>query len=69
MVSGRAQRTGSAPWTWSLPIRPLKWDPCVYIYEDETNFVIQTLYVDGILFLSASKTLLNKPKKQLVDWF
>ena len=28
---------------------PLKSDSCVYIYEDETGFVILTLYVDDIL--------------------
>ena len=52
-----------------IDFRPLKSDPCVYISEDETGFVILTLYVDNIMFLSASKTLLNKPKKQLMDRF
>ena len=28
---------------------------CVYIYEDKTGFTVLTLYVDDILFLSASK--------------
>ena len=49
--------------------RPLKSDPCVYIYEDETGFVILTLHVDDILLLSTSKTMLSKPKQQLVDRF
>ena len=52
-----------------IGFRPLKSDPCVYVDEDETGFVILTLYVDDILFLSASKSLLNKLKKQLMDWF
>ena len=42
----------------------LKSDPCVYIYEDETGFVILTLYVDDIMFLSASKSPLKKLKKR-----
>ena len=46
---------------------PLKSDACVYFYETETGFVILTLYVDDILLLSTSKSLLNKPKKQLID--
>ena len=41
----------------------------MYIYEDETGFVILTLYVDDILFLSASKILLNKLEKGLMDRF
>ena len=52
-----------------IGVRPLKSDPCVYVYEDETGFVILTLYLDDILFLSASKSLLNKFKKQLMDRF
>ena len=39
------------------------------MYEDETGFVVLTLYVDDFLFLSASKTLLRKLKKQLVEGF
>ena len=49
--------------------RPLKSDPCMYIYDDETGFVILTLYMDDILSLSASNILLNKLKKQLMDRF
>ena len=50
-----------------IDFRPLKSDPCVYIYEDETCFAVLKLYVEGILFFSASKTLLSKLKKQLTD--
>ena len=53
-----------------IGFRPLKSDPCVYLYEDGSGFVILTLYVDDILFLSASKKcLLNKLKKKLMDRF
>ena len=52
-----------------IAFRPLKSDPYVYIYEDETDFVILMLYVNDVLFLSAINTLLNKLKKQLMDWF
>lgn len=34
----------------------------MHIYEDETGFVIPTLYVDDVVFLGASKKLLNKRK-------
>ena len=44
-----------------IGFRPLKSDPCVYIYEDEVDFVILTLYIDDILLLGAKKLLLNKP--------
>ena len=46
---------------------PLKSDPCVYIYEDEGNFVILKLYLDELLLRGADKLLLNKLKKQLMD--
>ena len=54
-----------------IGFRSLKSDPCVYVYvyEDETGFVVLTLFVDDILFLSASKPLLNKPKKKLMNRF
>ena len=52
-----------------IGFRPLKSDPCVYVYEDKTGFVVLTLYVDDILFLSASKPLLNKLKKKLMNRF
>ena len=52
-----------------MGFRPLKADLCVYIYKDEIGFIILMLYVDDIVFLSTSKTLLNKLKKQLVDRF
>ena len=51
-----------------IGFRPLKSDPCVYVYEDATGFVVLTLYID-IMFLSASKSLLNKLKKQLMNRF
>ena len=40
----------------------------MYIYEDETGFVILTLYEDDIMFLSG-ETLLNKLNQQLMDRF
>ena len=52
-----------------IGFRPLKSDPCVYVYEDETGFAVLTLYVNDILFLSASKPLLNKLKKKLMNRF
>ena len=52
-----------------IAFRPLKSDSWVYVYEDEAGFVILTLYVDDILFLSSSKSLLNKLKKKLMDRF
>ena len=52
-----------------IGFRPLKSDPCVYIYEGETGLALLTFYVDDIVFLSASKTLFNKLKKKLMDEF
>ena len=49
-----------------IDFRLLKSDPCVHIYEDESGVAILTLYVDDILFLSASETLLHNFKKQLI---
>ena len=49
-----------------IGFRLLKSDPCVHIYEDESGVVILTLYVDDILFLSASETLLHNLTKQLI---
>ena len=48
---------------------PLKLNPCVYIYGDETGVVVLTLYVDDILFIGASKSLLSKLKKKLMNRF
>ena len=53
----------------AIGFRPRKSDPCVYVYEDETGFVVLTLSVDNIMFLSASKYLLNKLKKELMNRF
>ena len=50
-----------------IVFRPFKWDPWIYVFEDDTGFVIPALYVDGILQLGANKQLLNKLKKPLVD--
>ena len=52
-----------------IGFHPLKSGLFVYVYEDETGFVVLTLYVDDILFLSASKSLLNKLKKRLMNRF
>ena len=52
-----------------IGFRPLKPNPCVYVYEDETGFYVLTLYMDDILFLSTSKPLLNKIKKKLMNRF
>ena len=52
-----------------IGFRPLKSDLCVYVYEDETGFVVLTLYVNDIMFLSAGKPLLNKLKKKLRNRF
>ena len=52
-----------------IGFRPLKSDHCVYVYKDETGFIVLTIYVDNILFLSASKPLLNKLKKKLMNRF
>ena len=52
-----------------IGFRPLKSDSCVYIYKNETSFVVPTLYVDDIVFLSASAVLLNKFKTQLMNRF
>ena len=48
---------------------PIESDPCMYVYENETGVAILMLYADNILFLSTTKTLLNKLKKQLIDRF
>ena len=37
-------------------------DPCVCVYEDETGCVVLTLYVNDIMFLSASKSFLKTSK-------
>ena len=50
-----------------IGFRPLKYNPCTYIFEDDSGFVILTLYVDGVLLLDANKQLPNKFKKQLME--
>ena len=45
-----------------IGFHPLKSDLCVYIYEDETDSVIPTLYMDDTKFASANTILLNKLK-------
>ena len=52
-----------------IGFRQLKLDPCVYVYEDETGFVVLTFWEDDILFLSASKSLLNKLKNKVMNRF
>ena len=52
-----------------IAFRPLKSDPCVYVYEYENVSAIRTLYVDDFLLLGANKQLLDKPKKQVTDRF
>ena len=37
-----------------IGFRQLKAVPCVYVYEDETVFVILTLYVDDVLFSASA---------------
>ena len=48
---------------------PLKSDPCICVFKDDTGFVTLTLYVDDVLLLGASKQPLNKLKKQLMELF
>ena len=52
-----------------IGFRPLKSDSCIFVFEDDTGFVLLTLYVDDVLLLGANKQLLNKLKKQLMDRF
>ena len=49
--------------------RPLKSDPCIYVFEDDTSFVILTLNVDDVLLLDGNEQWLNKLKKQLMGSF
>ena len=39
----------------------------IYIYEDETSFVILALYMGDILLRSTSKTMIKKLKRKLTD--
>ena len=48
-----------------IAFRPIKWDPWIYVFEDDTGFVILMLYVNDVLLLSANKQLLNEPKKNV----
>ena len=47
----------------------LKFEPFVYIHEDEVGFGVPTLYVDDLLLLGANQLLLNKLNKQVRDRF
>ena len=38
-----------------IGFRSLKSDACVYVYEDENDSAILTLYVDDVLLLGANK--------------
>ena len=48
---------------------PLKSDPCIYVFDKDTGFVLLTLYVDDVHILGGNEPLLNRLKKQLVDRF
>ena len=48
-----------------IGFRPHKSDACIYVFEDDTGFVILMLYVNDVLLLSANKQLLNEPKKNV----
>ena len=49
--------------------RPLKSDPCIYVFEDDTGFAILTMYVDDVLLQGRNEQLLNTLKKQLMERF
>ena len=46
---------------------PLESGPRIYVFEDDTGFVILTLYMDDVLLLGANKHLLTTLKKQIMD--
>ena len=46
---------------------PLESGQCIYVFEDDTGFVIFTLYMDDVLLLGANKHLLTTLKKQIID--
>ena len=48
-----------------IVFRPFKWDPWIYVFEDDTGFAILTVYVDDVLLLVANKQLLKQLKKHL----
>lgn len=52
-----------------IGFRPLKSDPCLYIDENEVDFVMLTLHVDDLLLLGAKTLLFNRRKKQAMDRF
>ena len=47
-----------------MGFRPLKSDPCIYVFEGDIGLVILTLYENDVLLLVANKQLLNKLKKK-----
>ena len=47
----------------------LKLDLCVYVYEDENDSAILTLYVDDVLLLGANNQLLDKLTETFMDRF
>lgn len=49
--------------------RRLKSDLVIYVFEDDTDFFVLALYVDGFLVLGANKQLLKKLKKTRMDRF
>ena len=48
---------------------PPKSDPCVYINEDEVDFVILTLYIDNLFLVGGKKLRFNNLKKNLMNRF
>ena len=54
---------------FSIFFIPLTSDPCIYVFEDDSGFVILTLYVNDVPLLGGNERLLNKLKKQLKDCF
>ena len=52
-----------------IGFRPLESDPCIYVFEDDTGFVILVLYVDIVLQMGVNAQLLNKLNRQLMDRF
>jgi len=53
-----------------IGVPPLKFHPCVFIYEEEVGFVIQGHYVRARLpSAGANKLQRNELKNQLMDRF
>lgn len=52
-----------------IGFKPLKFDPCVYIYTDNEVTAILNLYVDDVLLLAGNKAVLRKLKGKLMSRF